>query len=187
MMVAGGNPFFHSLPATGERFIITTPDAHDRMMAVRAILRHLKAGKTLLLFPSGTVDPDPDVMPGLESALETWSPSLDLILRKLPDTQIVVSIISGVLTPESFRHPLARIRKHPRDRQKMAEFVQTLRQIFKPESVPLHARATFAQPITADSILVEFPEENLTSSLIQRAKETLIRHTASAGSQDGRS
>jgi hypothetical protein len=107
-IVITGIPFIQNLQSTARHLIYATFDPHERMTTVRSIIRQLEGGGSLLIFPTGTVDPDPDVMPGAHEALEQWSPSLDLILRKVPQTQILVTIVSGVLKPSFLSNPYYR-------------------------------------------------------------------------------
>jgi putative hemolysin len=52
-VVASGVDFTHSLPVMEQRLIYVTPNTGVRMKAVRESLRHLHAGRSVLIFPSG--------------------------------------------------------------------------------------------------------------------------------------
>jgi 1-acyl-sn-glycerol-3-phosphate acyltransferase len=147
-IVITGIPFIQKLRSTAEHLIYTPFDTHERMATVRSIIRQLESGGSLLIFPTGTVDPDPDIMPGAHEALEQWSPSLDLILRKVPQTQVLVTIVSGVLRPSYLSNPLAKLHKGLRERQKVAEFLQVAQQLLLPKSGSLLPRVSFAPPIS---------------------------------------
>jgi len=79
------------------------------MVAIRAGIRHLRDGGALLIYPSGIVDPDPDLAPGLAESIDTWSGSLDVFLRRAPQTCVVPTIVSNVLSRRYFDNPLVRI------------------------------------------------------------------------------
>ncbi len=175
-MVVSGVPFFESLPSIGEHMIHAPYDPHGRVGVVRRVIRHLQDGGSLLIFPSGNVDPDPAVMPGLEAALESWSASLDIMLRKVPESRVVTTIISGVLARKYFKHPLARIRRAPRDRQKMAEFLQILRQLFRPDSADIRPCVTFDPPLEVQSWVQEANSDPIVPRLVDRAKQNLEHH-----------
>jgi hypothetical protein len=98
------------------------------MAVVRGMLRHLRSGGAVIIFPTGTVDPDAELMPGLQRSVDDWSPSLSLLLERVPETHLVVAVVSGVLLPWAHRHPLPRLRRVPRDQQKAAEILQIARQ-----------------------------------------------------------
>jgi hypothetical protein len=94
-LVAGSVPFLHAVPSINEYMIYVTPDAHVRMLAVRELLRYLEEGGALLLFASRRIDPDPDVLPGAPERIRAWSPILDIILRRVPETRVVMTIVAG--------------------------------------------------------------------------------------------
>jgi len=75
----------------------------------RAALRHLSAGKSLLLYPRGEIEADPGL--NLEGALETlsqWSRSIDLLARQVPDVAVVPFAVGGLLSRRALRNPVVR-------------------------------------------------------------------------------
>src|SRR5512139_1961735 len=91
-IIASGVPFTRSLIATSPHLIYVNPadlGAPDRMVAIRSSIRHLQAGGALLIYPTGIVDPDPDIAPGLAESIGTWSGSLEVCLRHAPQTRVV--------------------------------------------------------------------------------------------------
>ena len=177
-IVVGNIPFVRGLKETGRHIIFTAVDAHVRMTVVRDIIRQLKEGGSLLIFPSGKVDPDPAVLPGAHDALTTWSRSLEIILRKVPQTRVVTTIVSGVLSPSAFKNPITRLRKGRRERQLLAEFNQIIQQLLFSRNFSLHPRVTFDQPVTpAELAAVEGPRGML-RALTQRAQRLLSEHAA---------
>jgi 1-acyl-sn-glycerol-3-phosphate acyltransferase len=141
------------LPATAPHFIFIGRDEQSRMAAVRAAMRHLRAGGLLFIFPGGIVDPDPAFMPGAGQALQRWSPSLELFLRRAPDTRLVPIVVSGVLSPGWLRSPVTRLREQPKDRQKVAEAFQVLQQLLLPGSLRTSPLITFGPPLLASDLL----------------------------------
>ena len=149
------------LPATSEHFIFIASsqdesvmgDVHSRMSAVRASVRHLKAGGALMVFPSGRVDPDPGVSPeGAREALSLWSPSIELFLRKAPETQVVVAMVSGVLSPGWYHSPVTWLRREPHNKQKVAEIFQVMQQLLFPNSLKLKPKIAFSRPVTVEEL-----------------------------------
>jgi 1-acyl-sn-glycerol-3-phosphate acyltransferase len=158
-IIASGFPFLQKLPATSRYLIYTNNELNARIKTVRTIIRRLKEGAALLIFPSGTVDPDPAVLPGAREALNNWSRSLDLILRKVPQTQVSVSIVSGVISPACLRHPFVRLFKDPNQRQKIAEGYQIMQHMFFPQKYGLVPTITYGNPLTpAELVSDETPE-----------------------------
>ena len=105
--MTAGNPFFRSLPNLRQHLIYATNDTHVRMATIRKALRHLGEGGSLLIFPSGKVDPDPNYfLSEARLSLDRWSDSLELLLRAA--ARLVVAINSGFCGPPRISaHPFA--------------------------------------------------------------------------------
>ncbi len=140
------------LPAAGPHFISIGREAGSRMQAVRAGINHLKQGGALFIFPGGILDPDPAFMPGAVEALERWSPSVELLLRRVPQTNVVVTAVGGVLSPGWYRSPVTRLREERKDRQKVAEVFQIAQQLLLPGTLDLRPSVHFAPPIAAQAL-----------------------------------
>lgn len=181
--VISGVPFFRSLPSLKKSFIYTDRNTHARMGVVRSMIRQLSSGGTLMLFPSGRVDPDPELLPGAENALNEWSPSIELILRKVPHTQVLVTIVSGVISKSFMENPFSRLPKNPRDRQRLAEFLQIAQQMILPKTVHITPHVSFAPPLKTDEIMAYEGISKIQEAIIQRAKNLLIAHNSSISSQ----
>jgi hypothetical protein len=138
----------HRLPATDCYFVSIGKDASNSVAAAKAGVRHLRQGGALFLFPGGIVDPDPACMPDAVMSLQRWSPSLELFLRRVPETKVVVCIVSGVLSPGWLASPITRLRQERKDRQKVAEACQTAQQLLWPQSIRLRPLLTFDHPMS---------------------------------------
>jgi hypothetical protein len=143
------------LPAVAPHFIFTGDDPFGRIATVRSAIRHLLNGGALLIFPRGEVEADPAVSPGALDGLARWSESLDLFLRNAPQTQTIVSIVSGVLSGRWFHNPLVRLWKEPERRQKVAEIFQVVQHVIKPGSLNFHPAVTFSPPLRREQISPE--------------------------------
>jgi hypothetical protein len=177
-IVAGGFPFLRNLQYTREHLIFISQNFGERMAVVREIIKHLESGFSLLLFPSGAVEPDPAVLPGAVESLNNWSRSLDLILRKVPQTQIQVAIISGVLSPSVLKHPIVRLFKDINQKQKVAEGIQIMQQLFKPQKYNLVPNLTFETPYFLSDISSSVMDKTFVlNSVITRAKTMLELHS----------
>ncbi len=174
-IVVSAIPFITSLPNAAKHLIYTTFDPHGRMQVVRQSIRHLRAGGALLIFPSGVVDPDPALLPGAFAALSQWSTSLGLMVRAVPQTQIVTAIVSGVLAPASLRNPLIRIRSDARERQKLAEFLQVIQQMLFPKRLAVATKVAFGNPFSARFDAAPSARE-ATQEIIAKARELLAEH-----------
>ncbi len=142
-------PFLRSLRASSSHFLYIPGDAHKRMSAIQDSVRHLRAGGALLVFASAQVDPDPAFLPGAYEALQKWSPSLPLFLRLVPETKMLVTIVSGVLAQSCYQHPLTQLRKEQRLKQFLAEFIQVGQQLLFNRRFGLCPMVQFSKPLTA--------------------------------------
>jgi hypothetical protein len=132
----------------------------------------------VLIFPSGNVDPDPAVLPGADRALEGWSRSLDLLLRSVPETRVLLSIVSDVVLPTLVQNPLTRLRKELRDRQKVAEFLQVSLQMLLRWGPRLTARLSLGEPLDAAELQRRGEGQGPTYALVENAKGLLADHLA---------
>ena len=102
---------------------------HDRPVATfRAALRHLRAGKSLLLYPRGEIEADPAL--DLEAALASlpqWSRSMALFARHAPNLKIVPVAVGGLLSRRALRNPIVR---RYRDRDKRHFLAATFQMMF---------------------------------------------------------
>ena len=147
-IVAQNFPFLESLTATKNYLIFTNPNPHKSITTIRSMIRELKNGKSLLIFPSGTIDPDPAFLPGAKESLNNWSSSIELILKKVPETKVMVSIISNILSPNIFHTPLLKLLKSSHRKQSIAEGLQIIYQIFFPHRLDVHPKISFSNPFS---------------------------------------
>lgn len=179
-IIVSGVPFFQGLPTAGSQFLYANEDAYARMGVVREAIRHLQAGGSLLIFPSGHIDPDPVVLPGAVQALQNWSRSLQIFLSRAPESRLVLAAVSGVLAESSLRHPLVYLRRKVSDRQRIAEFVQVMQQIVFRYRLPLTPRITFDQSMQAVELRRQANWDSLLSLITARAGALLAAHMAQA-------
>jgi 1-acyl-sn-glycerol-3-phosphate acyltransferase len=181
-IVANGLPILRALPAVREHCIFLAPDPHARMGTVRAMIKSLRAGDSLLLFPSGRVEPDPQLVDGSSERLEEWSPSLRLILEKAPETRVVVTMVSGVVSPAFFRTPFARRRRRTFDQQKLAVGLHVPLQMVWPRLLHTSPRVTFSPPCTAAELMERTGLPDIQQAIIAQARSLLPLH---AGQEAG--
>ena len=146
-IVASDYPFLHAMRGLGPHLVFLGATGASQLAWIRAVSRDLRRGGVVLLFPAGRLEPDPAVL-GAEDALLPWSASVDVIHRFAPAAQIVPAAVTGVLSPRAFAHPLTRIRRKPRDRQRVA----TLLQMIDPRFREVTARIAFGSPLSASEL-----------------------------------
>jgi hypothetical protein len=141
---------------------------------VRAIIQHLKAGEAVLIFPSGRVEPDPAILPSAQEALQNWSPSIELFLRKVPETQVLVTIVSGVLAPVFLHNPLIRLWSGVRDPLMVAEVTQVITQMILKQRFRMTPKISFDVPRSVEEIRREY--ESVYQSILEQASNLMRDH-----------
>jgi 1-acyl-sn-glycerol-3-phosphate acyltransferase len=168
-------PFTRAFRVARQYFIYVSHESSDRRTALRESIDHLRGGGSLLIFPHGDVEPDPEVTPGAAESIEHWSRSIEIMLRRVPESWFQAAIASGVLSRKFVRSPLVKIRKDPARRQKLAEVLQLGRQAVSPGSVPTHVHVSFAKPAKGLNII----GDELMPALIKIARKLLEEHLES--------
>jgi len=174
-VIIGDIPFFEHLPHVRQNAIFA-PDpgnAMGRMKVIRESIRHLNNGGSLLTFPRGDIEADPEFMPNPDGEFNHWSRSLEIFLQRVPGLQILVTIASGVISQAAFRHPITWFRKARPDRQRLAFLYQLARQMLSGrELFGLTPRVTFGEVVTGRS------HEHILAEIEQAACRTLNQHMA---------
>jgi hypothetical protein len=104
---------------------------------------------------------------------------VDVVLRRVPQAQVVVSIVSGVLSSAALRNPLSPFVRSMRDRQKVAEIIQVGVQMLLRTPLGVKPRVTFTRLPDAPSR--EARMSQLTSAARRQIEEHALRwkgHTA---------
>ena len=174
-IIIGDIPPFYQLPNLCEHAIFSPDEGntHGRMQTVRMAIQHLKDGGALLIFPRGGIEPDPDCMPAADAEFGKWSRSVELFLRHVPQTKLLATIVSGVISPAAMRHPITWLRKTRVDRQRLAFMIQILRQIWSGEELyGLTPRVTFGD------VLSGLDHAVVAQEVEQAARRTLALHMA---------
>jgi Acyltransferase len=176
-IVVSDVPFLKDLPALRQHMIYTIAGTHGRMAALRSMIRQVQEGGAVLVFPSGVVDPDPALSNDAYQKLGAWSPSLELIMRKVPEVKVLVTIVSGVLSPACLRSPFTRLPKLEWQKQKLAEFLQVMQQLVLWRNFGLTPKISFAQPFTVKELLDSGNSPDVLQSIIAQARQLLAVHT----------
>lgn len=173
-IIAADIPFLKNLDNFHRHVLFVSRDAMHRMMAARNAIRHLRNGGLLVLFGSGTIDPDPAFMPDCDKAIEKWSQSIDLFVRKVPDLQIVLTIVSDVVQQSYMKHPFTWLRKTRIDRQRIAEFLQVIDLMTKPEKNCIQPRVSFQRFAWDENRMTQ--NESTIHAIVNQAKTLLSQH-----------
>ena len=152
------------LPIMGRHVIVV--DMNDGYAALRAALRHLRAGKSLLLYPRGAIEADPglDLDDALNS-LRDWSRSLEFFARNVPGLAVVPVAVGGLLSRRALRNPVVR---RYRDRDKRHFLAATFQMMFPYYRDPVISLA-FGEPLRA---------EDASHEQVTRAMEGLLKRVS---------
>jgi len=177
-IIIGDIPFFEHLPHVSQHAIYA-PDPHEvygRMQVIRQCIRHLQDDGALLIFARGGIEPDPDFMPDADAEFGLWSRSLEIFLKRVPQTRVLVTIVSGVIARRAFRHPFTRFRRQRPDRQRLAFMFQIMRQTLAGKEVfGLVPRVSFGDLIGLSD--ASTPEQAL-NTIATSARQLLQSHLA---------
>ncbi len=78
-IVAGERDFFRALPGLAGSLIPVPEDERKRIGVLRAMAGDLRAGRTVILYPAGRIEPDPLLHPD-RYPLEEWSSAVGLLV-----------------------------------------------------------------------------------------------------------
>ncbi len=151
-IVAAERPFLQALDNVSRHLIYVSEQTGQRMGVVRSVVQHLRRGGAVLTFPAGEIEPDPASMSGAAASLDNWSESIAIFARMVPEMRIVPAIVSGVIWPGSLRHPLTRLRRQQKDREKLAAALQILTQMLLPFYRPVITRVAYGPALTAGEL-----------------------------------
>jgi len=150
-VIAIDRPFLAALTNTSQYLDYLEDDPRSRIGLVRKVSAHLRSGGSVLTFPSGRIEPDPDVYPGAESALQDWTDSVEVFVRIAPQTVVVPVLVRGVIWAKTARHPLTRLKRDQFDRDKLAAALQLLAHVVLRKN-PLRVSVHVGKPITGGEL-----------------------------------
>ena len=177
-VIIGEIPFFKNLPNIRKNAIFAPAptDPSGRMQVIREVIRHLKNDGAILIFPRGGIEPDPAWMPHPEAEFDHWSRSLEIFLKHVPHTQVLVTIVSGVISKAAMYHPITWFRSARPDRQRLAFMYQMIRQMLAGREVfGLTPRVTFGDLVSRENTT---DREHMLQTISQSAHHVLKTHMA---------
>lgn len=150
-IIALHRPFLELLVNTTEQLFFIDDDPAKRMNAVRQVSNHLRNNGSVLTFPAGEIEPDPDVYPGALDSLDTWTDSAGVFIRFARETKIVPVLVSGVIWEKTAHHWIPRLKKSRLEREKLAAALQLLAYITR-DARPNTVHVQFGKPITLEEV-----------------------------------
>ncbi len=176
-IIASDIPIVQLLPNIAAHIIPVPYHIPSRLQTIRTTIQHLNNSGAILIFPRGNVEPDPTVSPGAERSLDGWSPSVELFLRRVPETISVVAIASGMLSEKWYKNPLINLWKKYEQRQKVAEIFQIGAQLLTGMRSTATPMINFSPPLSIYDLGSEAaPEGVLLANLKAQARLLLSDH-----------
>ena len=172
---ASDSPFLCAMEGIRKHVIFVDFKPIGGMNALHEGIAQLQAGRAVLIFAHGFVEPDPGFMPGARETIGEWSRSLEVMLRKEPKTRLVIATVSHSLLPRFVHSPLTKLRRSPMKRQLLGEFLQVMNQMLNPQKLQVRPRITYSKPLK----IKDLGGENLMPAIVEKAREQLERHVSS--------
>ncbi len=150
-VVALARPFLVALPNISQHLFFVRDEPQERFALVRRIHRHLRSGGSILTFPAGHTEPDPDTQTGAVESLQSWTNGAGLFVRLTPETPIVPVCVRGVNWDRAVDHPIANLRRAPLDRHLLASALQLIANVSF-HVRPVVVRIQIGAPIRASDL-----------------------------------
>jgi hypothetical protein len=136
----------------------------------------LKDDGAILIFPRGSIEPDPAWMPHPDSEFSHWSRSLEIFLKHVPPTRVLVTMVSGVISTRAMHHPITWFRSTRVDRQRLAFMYQLIRQMIAGrELFGLTPRVTFGDLVSTENTT---DRAHMLETITHSAHKVLAAHMA---------
>ncbi|HVF91335.1 MAG TPA: lysophospholipid acyltransferase family protein [Blastocatellia bacterium] len=171
-IVAADRPFLRAIGETSKHIIYLKHRSDFQITALREIVRRLNEGRAVLIFPGGQIEPDPSISNEASRALEDWSKSIGLIVRLAKNVRVVTAIVSGVSSPLAQKHPLTKLRRERRDREKVGAVLQIMWERYRSVEVKI----AYGEPLARAELLEHGGEpEAVTRRIIESARHLVER------------
>lgn len=132
-IVAQQKGFMRVLRNINRHILTIEPDSTFKLNVIREVIHALKDGMAVIIFPSGSLEPDPAIVPGAVESLQAWSDSIGVFLNKVPETHLLPLLVSNVLTEKAWNSRFAKLGRNQKRRQQFASVVQFIAQRFSKE------------------------------------------------------
>lgn len=127
-VLANERPTLTTMPNASHHFFFLDAKNPVRIDVMRGLIEILKRGETVMMFPRGTLEPEPALYTGALDSLKAWSDSLGVFLSRVPETMLQLALTKNVITPQAWQYPLASLAKENKIRHQIAMLLQLLAQ-----------------------------------------------------------
>jgi 1-acyl-sn-glycerol-3-phosphate acyltransferase len=174
MVIALEHEMIMNIPNADAHMMYLKDNDPAQLSVIRSALRELKLGKSVLIFPAGQLEPDPQTVPGAIRSIHNWSPGIGVFLHKLPEMPFIPIAISGVLNPDAYNLIFARIRSTIKHRQRTALLAQTLIRLVRPKTYPIHVKVRIGSPITKNQLAPDADAKETASAVKRYMADYLV-------------
>ncbi|MGA7195041.1 MAG: 1-acyl-sn-glycerol-3-phosphate acyltransferase [Anaerolineales bacterium] len=150
-IIALNRPFLLSLPNISKQLFYVTDNPADRVALVRHVSAHLRNGRSILTFPAGHNEPDPDVYDGAVDSLESWTDSVGVFIRLAPQTPILPIVVRSVVWKRLAQSPIIRIKRTRDERELLVVALQLLAMVML-NIKPVTVTVQIGKPITSKDL-----------------------------------
>ncbi|MGE3269809.1 MAG: lysophospholipid acyltransferase family protein [Chloroflexota bacterium] len=187
--IARPQPLLGLLSSLAPNLLMLPDEGPGRSGSLREILKNLREGAPLLIFPAGHLEPEPvligrhgpgDAFP--DEPLIPWSPGVGTLVRMaarqgIPLTVVPTSIV-GALSVSTWKWfgPLIRSRKTLRAREDLVAVLQVAFSRFGPTTI----RVTYGKPMAAAALATGLPDAEAVTEHVKAAVRKQLLETAAA-------
>jgi len=150
-IIALDRPFLLTLPNVSRQLFYVTDNPAERMALVRHVSAHLKNGGSILTFPAGHNEPDPDVYDGAIDSLQSWTDSVGVFIRLAPQTPIIPILVRNVVWKRLAHSPIVRIKATRDERELLVVALQLLAMVVF-DIKPVTVQVQIGKPITVEEL-----------------------------------
>jgi len=150
-VLALGRPFLDAMPNMSKQLFYLRDESVSRIAFVRQVSTHLRNSGAALTFPAGRIEPDPDVYEGAVESLQSWTDSVGVFIRMVPETAVLPVLVRGVVRKKTAFHPLTYLKRAREEREKLAAALQLLAHVMLKKK-DVHVRVQIGNPIYAKDL-----------------------------------
>lgn len=160
--VVKANGLLRAMPTLVSHMIVVQDG--QEMTALRQIMHMLREGRTVLLYPRGEIEPDPNLnLAGALASLEQWTPSIELIARKVPGLYVLPAAVGGVLDAHAQNHPVARLYRKRETREFVGATLQLMLNMFDEVAIDVH----IGEPVPAENAQLAYVRDRMADLLMR--------------------
>jgi 1-acyl-sn-glycerol-3-phosphate acyltransferase len=168
------HPTLHFLPNISRHLVFLAEDHSDGHLALRKMISLLREGNSLLIYPGGDLETDPDLFPGSRDNLREWSKSIALLLCKLPDVILQPVIIRGTVSQQAWKSWVARLLGRTTfTRLQVAMIYQIAAQQIWRSAFPVQTRLIKGPPLSARQLNSRLEVDSVHEGIIRVLHEIL--------------